>query len=68
MIELAPKSNGLVTYDEAILYCHFCSYNGHIDWRMPTVADWFINDDVVGWYVNRLYAEGNDLIVPVRDI
>ena len=39
MIEFALRSQNIMTYDEAVLYCLFLDLNGHKDWRIPTVTE-----------------------------
>lgn len=84
MIEYAPSSSSFITYDEALLYCTFCKYNGHTDWRMPTFDEWIehrvgVNPKVklYRWYVGRdqgVTTFNNSLlphkwyVVPVRDV
>jgi hypothetical protein len=64
MIEIAPRSENAMTYDEAILYCQFLDYKGHTDWRMPTLDETIRHH---GWYVDSksklLWG-----VSPVRDI
>ena len=40
MIETAPASYNLMTYDEAVMYCAFCRHDGLSDWRLPTVGEY----------------------------
>ena len=56
MIEVAPRSGIIMTYEEAILYCVFCDHNGYSDWRMPTFDEYFsegLRNSRVGWYIDR---------------
>jgi hypothetical protein len=39
MIEFAPRSVDIMTYQEAVLYCLFLEYGGHKDWQLPTLED-----------------------------
>jgi hypothetical protein len=66
MIEFAPRSEKYMTYDEAILYCSFCDYNGHRDWRMTTFDEYY-EFDISGWYLNDP-ASGQYTVVPVREV
>lgn len=66
MIELAPQSD-FMTYEEAVLYCMFCTHNGHSDWRLPTYAEWK-DADMLGWFVDRLILTRKLMVVPVRDV
>jgi hypothetical protein len=69
MIELAPKSNTMMTYDEAILYCQFLEHNGHNDWRMPTKAESDSTEKIWGWFQGRSVIPGHKAVVqPVRDV
>lgn len=69
MIVYAPRSKNEITYEDAILYCTFCDWDGYSNWRLPTWAE-YIKGSHIGlnaWYdgsVSQLlwYA------VPVRDI
>ena len=57
MIELAPRSEIIMTYEEAIFYCQFCDHNGYNDWRMPTFDEYFSDELLnsrVGWYIDRV--------------
>lgn len=68
MIETAPASRDM-SYDEAIIYCFLCNYNGHKDWRLPTFEEyemysafnehWYIDD--VDRYFKSVYS-----VIPVR--
>lgn len=72
MIEVAPRSDIIMTYEEAILYCAFCSYDDHNDWRMPTFDEYFseeLHNSRVGWYIDR--TRGSKVlreVCPVRDV
>jgi hypothetical protein len=39
MIDFAQTSANVMSYDEALLYCAFCNYGGHKDWRLPTYKE-----------------------------
>lgn len=70
MIEIAPRSmNDDMTYEGAILYCTFCTHNGHTDWRMPTGDEYIEYLGISGWYVGRdtfMYHAWH--VTPVRDV
>lgn len=72
MIQKAPISCKMLTYDEAFLYCISCEHDGYTDWRMPTMSEWNHTKGMTGWY-ELLYAYiDRDLeillaIVPVRN-
>ena len=69
MIEFAPEASTGLTYEEAVLYCTFCRYGGHSDWRLPTKDEFNDNVNLFGWYVGRKRREGDSWVVtPVRDI
>jgi hypothetical protein len=36
MIQLAPSSPNIMSYDEALLYCQFLTHSEYNDWRLPT--------------------------------
>lgn len=42
MFEQAPVADKELTYEEALMYCHFCNHNGYTDWRMPTKDEFII--------------------------
>lgn len=67
MIEFAPRSSKLMTYDEAVLYCQFLDYNGHKDWRMATRTEYNSIRELAGWYVGDTWGV-KWYVVPVRDI
>lgn len=71
MLEFAPKSSGLMTYDEALLYCTFCRFRGYTDWRLPTEAEYHNIKSLSGWYLNRVFSINSKhptmLASPVRD-
>jgi hypothetical protein len=73
-IELAPRSNKPMSYDEAFFYCRFCNHGGYNDWRLQTLDEkkdlmkihharaglsWHLNDPVSS---HRWYAQ------PVRNV
>jgi hypothetical protein len=69
-LEFAPFSEYNMPYENALLYCQFCSYNGHTDWRMPTADEWHNNPTIWGWYTDRpQYHEYTTWSVrPVRNL
>ena len=69
MIECAPASEITMTYNEAVLYCMFCNYNGHRDWRLPTTDEYkSIKTPPVHWFVNRKSSFSTWGVLPVRDV
>jgi|LakMenE01Jun11ns_1017448.scaffolds.fasta_scaffold9954590_3 hypothetical protein len=72
IIEIAPKSVNGMPYEEAVLYCRFCTHNGYTDWRMPTRDEYSTNLGLTGWYVNRHIDKfdynTNWKVCPVRDV
>lgn len=72
-VEIAPETENLMTYDDAILYCQFCTYGGYTDWRLPSLDEWYTSNVFFGcWYSGR--ADQDDYfgialkVIPVRDI
>ena len=57
-----------MSYDEAVLYCTFCTHNGYTDWRMPTKAEWSDSRGMIGWWLD--YGESSHYwsVTPVRTI
>lgn len=78
MIEVAPRSAYMMSYDEAILYCQFLDYNGHKDWRMLTRQEHSeYRNEIYGLNVHAQWVQSDDLqypgnikywVYPVRDI
>ena len=66
MIEFAPRSKNVMTYDEALLYCQFLDYGDHKDWRLP-VEDEYSSNNMHCWYLNDTES-GIWSVVPVRDV
>lgn len=56
-LQWAPVSNDL-SYDEAIMYCVFCSYGDYTDWRMPTEDE--IRNEI---YMNLLRSNYESWVV-----
>jgi hypothetical protein len=73
MLEFAPESESLMTYEEALLYCQFCNHNGHMDWKMPTAIEYFSTPIEAGWFLtaNEIPAMMDiniRMVTPVRDV
>jgi hypothetical protein len=70
MIALAPRSKNIkMTYDEAVLYCKFLDYDGHIDWRLPTWDEYQTNSGIFGWFLDRKQlSRARWGVTPVRDV
>lgn len=50
MIEIAPMSDEMITYDQAFLYTLTCTHHGCYDWRLPTLNEWLYHSpNIVGW-------------------
>ena len=67
MVEYAPTSAKHMTYEEALLYCAFCNYNEHTDWRIPTRDERDVHVIGWGWYLDS-QSEYKQPTTPVRDI
>lgn len=71
MLEFAPKSKTPITYEEAIMYCFLCTYDGHKDWRLPVVPDYHTHG-TRGWHQGDRSHFGNlelvSYVTPVRDL
>lgn len=66
-IEVAPTAPRM-SFNEAILYCHFCDHGGHTDWRLPTFNE-CVKLGSIGWSTNDSECnKSRHTIVPVRDI
>jgi hypothetical protein len=65
MIERGPTMTGL-TYEEAELYCQFLEYNGHRDWRIPTLDEH--SEELTGWYSPQTSVVYRMHVTPVRSI
>ena len=46
MIEIAPKSNIQLDYNQAFLYTITLNYNNHKDWRFPTEFEYISFEDI----------------------
>lgn len=75
MFEQAPAAINELTYEEALMYCHFCNHNGYIDWRMPTKDEFIIMsaDGIWCWDisdVNGIDHQAGDTFhtIPVRTV
>jgi hypothetical protein len=72
MIEFAPRSSKLMTYDEAVLYCQFLDYGGHKDWRIPTHSEWLYEMGATNcWHQERMHLPYHPVqwfVIPVREI
>jgi hypothetical protein len=71
MIEIGPVSTERMTYDNAKLYILFYEYNGHRDWRLPTLQEWINRKDVYGWDDKEPsidYGPEFRYVTPVRDL
>ena len=75
MIEFAPTTANMITYDEAVLYCFFCNYNGHTDWRLPTEYEYseyltgsFCWDIADANYIDPLGRVAYRIAIPVRTL
>jgi hypothetical protein len=68
MIAVAPESYDVMTYDEAVLYCQFCNYDGHTNWRIPTYNEYLATPQIFGWYKED--EDDGDIwtVCPVRDV
>jgi hypothetical protein len=67
MIEIAPRSDNKMTYEEALLYCQFLTHNGHTDWRLPTMAEYSVHEEIYGWFRGRAHQDVHSWVVyPVR--
>lgn len=67
MIELAPRTEYEMTYENALLYCQFFEYNGYSDWRLPTKEEWNQYKFSWSWYLDR-NSDFMWYVTPVMDI
>jgi hypothetical protein len=67
VIEWAPQSIDIMSYNDAILYCVFLDYNDHRDWRIPTLQDFRCAgmDPFIYWLDGDTFI-GNAYVKPVR--
>lgn len=68
-IEIGPRPNDELSFDEAWLYCACLFHNGCSDWRFPT-DDEYMNNSIIDY---DSFSQGDILdernyITPVRDI
>jgi hypothetical protein len=65
MIEVGKKSEFMMSYDEAVMYC-FCLGDG---WRLPTSVEYYKADGVElgSWFVGK-YTLHTWHVIPVRDL
>jgi hypothetical protein len=69
MIEWAPRSKNIMTFDEAVLYCQFLDYGGHKDWRLPTKPEYNSAEHIEGvWYATDTPHTFKWYAWPVREI
>jgi len=66
-IEIAPTSENLLTYDEAMMYCFVLSFNGKDGWRMPTYMEFIVYELGLTWHLHSPYR-GPYKVTPVRDL
>lgn len=72
-VEIAPETENLMTYDDALLYCQFLEYDGYRDWRMPTEEEWINLDHIqlMSWWRDDVNIKNDGIflsVVPVRDV
>jgi hypothetical protein len=70
MIEFAAMVFHQLTYSEAWMYCVTLEYDGHKDWRLPTLNEWSNSSELLGWYENAspVFTHSKRAVCPVRDI
>ena len=68
-IEIAPKSDSHMSYNDAILYCFSLNIDGKIGWRLPTL-DEYLGTSAMGWYLDDRCRFSGELypVTPVRDL
>ena len=70
-LEMAPRSQNKMTFDEAQMYCLFCRHKGKKNWRLPTRLEW---ETINGWETPVWLVEKDNVVVnemwyvqPIRD-
>ena len=70
-LEMAPRSQNKMTFDEARMYILFCRHNGKKNWRLPTRLEW---ETIQGWETPVWLVEKDNVVInemwyvqPVRD-
>jgi hypothetical protein len=70
-VELAPRSENKMSFDEAQMYVLFCRHDGHKNWRFPTREEW---ETIHGWETPVWLAEKDNVVTdkdwyvqPIRD-
>ena len=54
MIELAPRTNFDMSFDDAFVYCITLYYNGYSDWRLPTHFEYCATHNLImSWHEER---------------
>ena len=75
MIEIAPRSETRMTYDEAILNLFMCNHDAKKDWRLPDEYEYYYGNAreiEASWYKDReieyIHDQSTWHLTPVRDI
>jgi hypothetical protein len=68
MIEQALRTDYGMCYDSAFVYCLTLDYNGHKDWRLPTLDEYASSNITRSWYEGRECDYFNWAATPVRDL
>jgi len=70
-LDLAPRSQNKMSFDEAQMYIFFCKHNGYKNWRLPTREEW---ETINGWETPIWLVEKDNVVTdkdwyvqPVRD-
>jgi len=68
-IEIGPRSQHALSYDDAWLYCACLFHNGQSDWRFPS-DDEYMKHSGIDYYS---FSEGDtfdelNYVTPVRDV
>ena len=68
-IEIGPRSQDEIAFDEAWLYCACLFHNGCSDWRLPTESEYMDTPaiDYDSFSEGDTFDERN-YVTPVRDI